>query len=52
MKGDCIGKYFKHITNFYCYNCHGSSHEAIDCKKPLDLIVKIAIVEHLEILTL
>ena len=34
MKRDCTGKFFKPITNFYCYNCHGFGHKAIDCKKP------------------
>ena len=34
MKRDCTGKSFKPITNFYCYNCHGYGHKAIDCKNP------------------
>ena len=34
MKRDCIGKSFKPIINFYCYNCHSYGHKAIDCKKP------------------
>ena len=34
MNRDCIGKSFKPICNFYCYNCHGYVYKAIDCKKP------------------
>ena len=34
MNRDCIGKSFKPITNFYCYNCHGYGHKVVDCKKP------------------
>ena len=34
MKRDCIGKSFKPIINFYCYNCHGFGHKEVDCKKP------------------
>lgn len=25
---------FKPISIFYCHNCHGYGHSAIDCKKP------------------
>ena len=34
MKRYCIGKSFKPITNFYCYNCHGFGHKAVNCRKP------------------
>ena len=34
MKRDYIGKSFKPITNFYCYNCHGYGHKVVDCQKP------------------
>ena len=34
MKINCVGKSFKPITNFYCYNCHGFGHKVVDCKKP------------------
>ena len=34
MKRDCTSKSFKHVTNIYCYNCHGFGHREIDCRKP------------------
>ena len=34
MKRDCIGNSFKPIINFYCYNCHGYGHKAVECKNP------------------
>ena len=34
MKRDFIGKSFKPISKFYCHNCHGYGHNAVDCKKP------------------
>ena len=33
MKRDFIGKCFKPITNFYCYNSHGYGHKVVECKK-------------------
>lgn len=33
-EGEYKGKSFKHISNFYCHNCHGYGHYAVDCKKP------------------
>ena len=34
MKRECTLKPFKHVTDFYCYNCHGFGHRAVNCKKP------------------
>ena len=33
-EGEYKGKSFKKISNFYCHNCHGYGHYALDCKKP------------------
>ena len=30
MKRDCIGKSFKPITNFNCYNHHGYGHKIVE----------------------
>ena len=36
MKRDCTNKSFSHVKDFYfyCHNCHGMGHKAIDCRKP------------------
>ena len=34
MKRDCTNKSFNHVKDFYCHNCHGMGHNAIDCRKP------------------
>ena len=34
IKRDCTKKLFNHVKDFYCHNCHGMDHKAIDCKKP------------------
>ena len=34
IEGECKGKSFKHISNFYSHNCHGYGHYVVDCKKP------------------
>ena len=34
MKRDCTNKSFNHVKDFYCHNCHGMSHKAIDFRKP------------------
>jgi hypothetical protein len=34
MKIDCTNKSFSHVKYFYCHNCHGMGHNAIDCRKP------------------
>ena len=34
MKRDCTNKSFNHVEDFYCHNCHGVGHNAIDCRKP------------------
>ena len=34
MKRDCINKSFNHVKDFYCHNCHGMGHNAINCRKP------------------
>ena len=34
MKRDCTNKWFNHVTDFYCHNCHGMGHRAIDYRKP------------------
>ena len=34
MKRHYIGKPFKPISKFYCYNCHGFGRNVVDCKKP------------------
>ena len=49
IEGECKGKSFKHISNFYCHNCHGYGHYAV---RNLNFIVVIQIVECLEILTM
>ena len=33
VKRDCIGKSFKPITDFFCYNCHGFGHKVVNCEK-------------------
>ena len=30
MKRDCANKSFNHLKDFYCHNCHGMGHNAID----------------------
>ena len=34
IEDDCKVKSFKPISKFYCHNCHGYGHYAVDCKKP------------------
>ena len=34
MKKYCTNNSSNHVTDFYCHNCHGMSHNAIDCRKP------------------
>ena len=34
MKKDFKNKSFNHVKDFYCHNCHGVHHKAIDCRKP------------------
>ena len=34
MKRDYTKKSFNHVKDFYCHNCHGMVHNAIDCRKP------------------
>ena len=34
MKRDCTCRSFKHVTNFYCYYCHGFGHREVDRRKP------------------
>ena len=29
IEGECKGKSFKHISNFYCHNCHGYGHSRL-----------------------
>ena len=33
MKRDCTDKSFKHVKDFYCYNCHGIGHRENDNRK-------------------
>ena len=34
MKRDYKNKSLNHVKDFYCHNCHGMGHKAIDCRKP------------------